>query len=186
MRSLYGLYLRWAGTGSVRASSNPLVRLAARGGLPAANDLATAEAQIAALPERLNVPAVDEAWYRATYPDVGGREPYLHFAGLGRRELCDPGSGRSTQAALLRVCGFRPARATVEDTGWLGAIGTEPVERAAPLEPQVQQAGQMQPHFSPLFRRKRSRTERPIRCLRHQSPRQRRALSSPTYMSYTP
>ncbi|MFB0491362.1 hypothetical protein ABIE45_003948 [Methylobacterium sp. OAE515] len=88
-------------------------------------------------PERLNVPAVDEAWYRATYPDVGGREPYLHFAGLGWRELRDPGPGRSTLAALLRVCGLRPARAPVEDTGWLGAIGAEPVARGALLDLQA-------------------------------------------------
>ncbi|WP_373323955.1 hypothetical protein, partial [Methylobacterium tardum] len=62
MRTLYGLYLRWAGTGSVRASSNPLVRLAARGGLPAANDLATAEAQIAAL-----APSFDAGFYASWY-----------------------------------------------------------------------------------------------------------------------
>ncbi|MGU3544288.1 hypothetical protein [Methylobacterium sp. A52T] len=49
MRKLYGLYYRWADPGSVRASSNLLVRLVARGSLPAANNLATAEEQIAAL-----------------------------------------------------------------------------------------------------------------------------------------
>ena len=62
MKKLYGLYARWAGTGSVRASRNPLVRLAARGGLPAATDLATAEAQIAAL-----APYVDADFYASWY-----------------------------------------------------------------------------------------------------------------------
>ncbi|TXN45613.1 glycosyl transferase, partial [Methylobacterium sp. WL18] len=56
-------------------------------------------------PDRLNVPAVDEAWYRATYADVGEAGPYLHFATAGWRELRDPGPGRSTLDALLRVCG---------------------------------------------------------------------------------
>ncbi|MFX7969158.1 hypothetical protein ABTK45_19895, partial [Acinetobacter baumannii] len=62
-------------------------------------------------PQRLNLTAVAEDWYRATYPDVGGRAPYGHFASAGWRELRDPGPGRSTLAALLRVCGLRPARA---------------------------------------------------------------------------
>ena len=62
-------------------------------------------------PHRLNLPAVDADRYRATYPDVGGREPYLHFAEAGWRELRDPGPGRSTLGALLGVCRLRPARA---------------------------------------------------------------------------
>ncbi|MGU3662523.1 hypothetical protein ACLBYM_38160, partial [Methylobacterium fujisawaense] len=64
-------------------------------------------------PHRLNLPAVDADWYRATYPDVGGREPSLHFAEAGWRELRDPGPGRSTLAALLGVCGLRPVRAPI-------------------------------------------------------------------------
>ncbi|KIU36481.1 glycosyl transferase, partial [Methylobacterium radiotolerans] len=85
----------------------------------------------------MNLPAVDADWYRATYPDVGGREPFLHFAEAGWRELRDPGPGRSTLAALLRVCGLRPARAPVEDTGWLGAIGRETLDRDALLDLQA-------------------------------------------------
>ena len=90
-----------------------------------------------AAPHRLNLPAVDADWYRATYPDVGGREPFLHFAEAGWRELRDPGPGRSTLAALLRVCGLRPARAPVEDTAWLGAIGQGALDRDALLDLQA-------------------------------------------------
>ncbi|MFF9600602.1 glycosyl transferase, partial [Methylobacterium fujisawaense] len=88
-------------------------------------------------PHRLNLPAVDADWYRATYPDVGGREPYLHFAEAGWRELRDPGPGRSTLAALLGVCGLRPARAPIADTGWLGAIGQAACDRDGLLDLQA-------------------------------------------------
>ncbi|AYO81998.1 glycosyltransferase [Methylobacterium brachiatum] len=102
--------------------------------------------------DRLNVPAVDEAWYRATYPDVREAAPYLHFATSGWRELRDPGPGRSTLDALLRVCGLRPARPPVEDTLWLGAIGREPLDRAASLD---LQAGLAALHFDHAFYRER-------------------------------
>ncbi|WP_426315281.1 glycosyltransferase [Methylobacterium fujisawaense] len=88
-------------------------------------------------PHRLHLPAVDADWYRATYPDVGGREPYLHFAEAGWRELRDPGPGRSTLAALLGVCGLRPARAPIADTGWLGAIGQAACDRDGLLDLQA-------------------------------------------------
>ncbi|MBE7248130.1 MAG: glycosyltransferase, partial [Actinomycetospora chiangmaiensis] len=106
--------------------------------------------------DRLNVPAVDAAWYRATYPDVGAQAAYLHFAGAGWRELRDPGPGRSTLDALLRVCGLRPGRAPIEDTGWLGAIGQgaadRPVDRDAAL---ARQAQLIATHFDHGFYRTR-------------------------------
>ena len=71
-------------------------------------------------------PAVDEAWYRATYPDAQGLSPYVHFSKAGWRELRDPGPGRSTLDALLRVCDLRPARPPMDDTGWLGEIERGP------------------------------------------------------------
>ncbi|MCJ2017603.1 glycosyl transferase, partial [Methylobacterium sp. E-065] len=101
---------------------------------------------------RLNLPAVEAAWYRATYPDVGTQAPYLHFAGAGWRELRDPGPGRSTLDALLRVCGLEPARAPIADTAWLGAIGREPVDEAAALARQAQLIAK---HFDHAFYRQR-------------------------------
>ncbi|MGU3588741.1 glycosyltransferase [Methylobacterium brachiatum] len=98
------------------------------------------------------VPAVDEAWYRATYPDAQGLAPYVHFSRAGWRELRDPGRGRSTLDALLHVGGLSPARPPVEDTGWLGAIGREPLDRAASLDLQI---GLIAPHFDHAFYRQR-------------------------------
>ncbi|MCJ2097964.1 glycosyl transferase, partial [Methylobacterium sp. E-046] len=121
-----------ARAGSRAVGDDPFFRVVAEARLTGAEPFAG--------PHRLNLPAVDADWYRATYPDVGGREPYLHFAEAGWRELRDPGPGRSTLGALLGVCGLRPARAPVEDTGWLGAIGREPVDRAALLDLQARLA----------------------------------------------
>ncbi len=56
--------------------------------------------------------------------------PALRRGGLAGAARSRP--GRSTLAALLRVCGLRPARAPVEDTGWLGAIGRRPSTGRAP------------------------------------------------------
>ncbi|MCJ2126423.1 glycosyltransferase family 2 protein, partial [Methylobacterium sp. J-077] len=97
-------------------------------------------------------PAVDEAWYRATYPDAQGLPPYVHFSKAGWRELRDPGPGRPTIDALLRVCGLRPARPPIEDTVWLGEFGRSPVDRAASLD---LQAGLIAPHFDHAFYRQR-------------------------------
>ena len=109
-------------------------------------------------PDRLNVPAVDEAWYRATYADVGEAGPYLHFATSGWRELRDPGPGRSTLDALLRVCGLRPARPPAEDTLWLGAVSRKPLDRPASLDRRASldlQAGLAALHFDHAFYRQR-------------------------------
>ncbi|MCJ2094247.1 glycosyltransferase, partial [Methylobacterium sp. J-072] len=97
-------------------------------------------------------PAVDEAWYRATYPDAQSLPPYVHFSTAGFRELRDPGPGRSTLDALLRVCGLRPVRPTIGDTGWLGEIGRSPVDRAASLDLQAELAAL---HFDHTFYRQR-------------------------------
>ncbi len=151
----------WRGRVSPRPDFDPAGFVQARAGSRAVGDdpffRYVAETRLAggvpfAEPHRLNVPAVDAAWYRATYPDAGGRAPYLHFAEAGWRELRDPGPGRSTLAALLRVCGLRPARAPVEDTGWLGAIGQGPLDREAFLD---LQARLVAGHFDPAFYRAR-------------------------------
>ncbi|MHB2207718.1 glycosyltransferase [Methylobacterium sp. CM6257] len=133
-----------ARAGSRAVSDDPFFRYVAEARLSGAEPFAE--------PHRLNLPAVDAGWYRATYPDVGGTAPYLHFASAGWRELRDPGPGRSTLSALLRVCGLRPARAPVEDTGWLGAIGREPVDRAAVLD---LQARLLAGHFDHAYYRER-------------------------------
>ena len=97
-------------------------------------------------------PAVDEAWYRTTYPDTQGLAPYVHFSRAGWQELRDPGPDRSTLDALLRVCGLRPTRPPIEDTGWLGEIGPMPLDRAASLDLQV---GLAALHFDHTFYRQR-------------------------------
>ena len=97
-------------------------------------------------------PAVDEAWYRTTYPDVQGLPPYVHFSKAGWRELRDPGPERSTLDALLRVCDLHPARPPAEDTGWLGEIGGVSLDRAASLD---LQAGLAALHFDHAFYRQR-------------------------------
>ncbi|CAA2160582.1 hypothetical protein MBRA_05738 [Methylobacterium brachiatum] len=97
-------------------------------------------------------PAVDEGWYRATYPDARGLPPYVHFSRAGWRELRDPGKDRSTLDALLRVCGLRPARPPGEDTGWLGEIGHVSPDRAASLDLQTELAAL---HFDHAFYRER-------------------------------
>ncbi|MCJ2054900.1 hypothetical protein [Methylobacterium sp. J-070] len=150
----------WRALVSPRPDFDPAGFVQARAGSRAVRDdpffRYVAEAKLTgqtpfAEPHRLNLPAVDADWYRATYPDVGAMQPYLHFAGVGWRELRDPGPGRSTLAALLRVCGLRPARAPLEDTGWLGAIG-EPADRAAVLD---LQARLVAGHFDHAFYRAR-------------------------------
>ncbi|MBP2493705.1 MULTISPECIES: glycosyltransferase [Methylobacterium] len=135
-----------ARSGSRAVSDDPFFRYVAETRLSGGEPFAE--------PHRLNLPAVDADWYRATYPDVGGREPFLHFAEAGWRELRDPGPGRSTLAALLRVCGLRPARAPVEDTAWLGAIGQGALDRDALLD---LQARLVAGHFDHGFYRARYR-----------------------------
>ncbi|SFM52834.1 Glycosyltransferase, GT2 family [Methylobacterium pseudosasicola] len=97
-------------------------------------------------------PAVDEAWYRATYPDARGLPPYVHFSRAGWRELRDPDPRHSTLDALLHVCGLRPARPPVEDTGWLGAISRMSLDRLASLDLQAELAAL---HFDHAFYRQR-------------------------------
>ncbi|MDF2599275.1 MAG: glycosyl transferase family 2, partial [Methylobacterium brachiatum] len=62
LKTLYGLYHSWAGSAGARSSRNPLVRLAASGGLPPANDIASAAEQVAALE-----PYVDTGFYASWY-----------------------------------------------------------------------------------------------------------------------
>ncbi|MGU3287747.1 glycosyltransferase [Methylobacterium mesophilicum] len=97
-------------------------------------------------------PAVDEAWYKATYPDARGLPPYIHFSRAGWRELRDPGPGRSTLDALLHVCGLCPVRPPADETGWLGAIGRVSLDRAASLDLQAELAAF---HFDHAFYRQR-------------------------------
>ncbi|EIZ86473.1 glycosyl transferase family protein [Methylobacterium sp. GXF4] len=104
-------------------------------------------------PGRINFPAVDEEWYRATYSDMrGGVRPYTHFASTGWREGRDPGPRHSTLFTLLRVCGFRPERPPIEETGWIAEIGREPVDREAYLHLQAALAAL---HFDHAFYRRR-------------------------------
>ncbi|MCJ2068979.1 glycosyltransferase [Methylobacterium sp. J-030] len=105
-------------------------------------------------PGRISFPAVDDAWYRATYADVRGSgiRPYAHFASAGWREGRDPGPRHATLYTLLRVCGFRPERPPVEDTGWIVEIGREPVDREAYLRLQAALAAL---HFDHAFYRRR-------------------------------
>ncbi|SDO69659.1 hypothetical protein SAMN05216360_1395, partial [Methylobacterium phyllostachyos] len=83
MTRLYGLYHRWAGASAVRASRNPLIRILARGGLPPADDLATADAQIAAL-----TPHFDAAFYATWYGITA--DPVRDYLVTGWRQGRDP------------------------------------------------------------------------------------------------
>ncbi|WP_246693889.1 glycosyltransferase, partial [Methylobacterium sp. WL18] len=99
-----------------------------------------------------DLPPVDEAWYRATYPDAQGIAPYVHFSKAGWREGRDPDARHATLYTLLRVCGLHPARSPMEDTAWLGEIGRSPVDR----EPYLNlQAELVAPHFDQAFYRQR-------------------------------
>ncbi|MHC2107084.1 glycosyltransferase [Methylobacterium sp. CM6246] len=97
-------------------------------------------------------PVIDEVWYRTTYPDAQGLAPYVHFSRAGWRELRDPGPNWSTLGRLLQVCGSSPARPPIEETGWLGAIGYVPLDRAAFLDLQAELAAL---HFDHAFYRQR-------------------------------
>ncbi|SEP32142.1 hypothetical protein SAMN02799625_05486, partial [Methylobacterium sp. UNC300MFChir4.1] len=81
MKQIRGLYHRWARSGPVRASGNPLIRLAARRGLPAADDLVTADAQVAALAPHFDT-AFYASWYGITADPV--RDYLVHGWRAGR------------------------------------------------------------------------------------------------------
>ncbi|MBY0254352.1 MAG: glycosyl transferase, partial [Methylobacterium organophilum] len=93
MKQIRGLYHRWARSGPVRASGNPLIRLAARRGLAAADDLVTADAQIAALAAHVDA-AFYASWYGITADPV--RDYLVHGWRAGR----DPRSDFDSAAYL--------------------------------------------------------------------------------------
>ncbi|RUP20060.1 hypothetical protein, partial [Methylobacterium sp.] len=95
MKQIRGLYHRWARSGPVRASGNPLIRLAARRGLPAADDLVTADAQIAVL-----APHVDAAFYASWYGIAA--DPVRDYLVHGWRAGRDPRPDFDSAAYLAR------------------------------------------------------------------------------------
>ncbi|MHC2107077.1 hypothetical protein [Methylobacterium sp. CM6246] len=105
MKKLVSLYHRRASTSAVRASSNRLARLAARGGLPTANDLATAHEQIAAV-----APFFDAGFYPSWYGITA--DPVRDYLVHGWREGRDPRPNFSSATDLpyLVRAGINPFR----------------------------------------------------------------------------
>ncbi|MDP4025838.1 glycosyltransferase [Methylobacterium sp. NEAU 140] len=93
---LDGLFHRWAGSPGTRASRNPLVRLAARGGLPPCTDPASEAEQIAAL-----TPYVDTAFYESWY-GIGGEAAVRDYLRTGWRQGRDPRPDFSTADYLAK------------------------------------------------------------------------------------
>ncbi|MCJ2136756.1 glycosyltransferase [Methylobacterium sp. J-026] len=91
---LDGRYHRWAGAPETRASRNPLVRLLARGGLPAATDPTAEAEQLAAL-----APHFDAAFYESWY-GIGGPAALRDYLRTGWRQGRDPRPDFSTAAYL--------------------------------------------------------------------------------------
>ncbi|MGH1590671.1 hypothetical protein ACRBEV_22870 [Methylobacterium phyllosphaerae] len=101
---LDGLYYRWAGAPDTRASRNPLVRLAARGGLPPSTDPSSEAEQIAAL-----APHFDAAFYESWY-GIAGEAGLRDYLRVGWRQGRDPRPDFSTADYLAA----RPALARTD------------------------------------------------------------------------
>ncbi len=100
LSGLDGLYHRWAGAPDTRASRNPLVRLAARGGLPPSTDPTSEAEQLAAL-----APHFDAAFYESWY-GIGGASAlrdYLRTAGA-RAATPAPISQRRSTSPRIPSC----------------------------------------------------------------------------------
>ncbi|MET3485912.1 glycosyltransferase [Methylobacterium sp. 1973] len=94
LSGLDGLYHRWAGAPDTRASRNPLVRLAARGGLPPSTDPTSEAEQLAAL-----APHFDAAFYESWY-GIGGASALRDYLRTGWRQGRDPRPDFSTAEYL--------------------------------------------------------------------------------------